>query len=135
MEAYAVAEKLPLGERLPTPDWTSLTRARQATAAGQDDAPIDYILGRLADLVVDRMIERTGADADGQTGEWLDARGAADYLGVHRDTLRKLAAQRAIPSHQDGPRCKLFFRRDELDDWRCSARPMRAATAALRAVS
>jgi excisionase family DNA binding protein len=66
----------------------------------------------------------------------LDARGAAEYLGVHRDTLRKLAAQRAIPTHQDGPGCKLYFRRDELDEWRRTARPMRAAGAlAVRAVS
>lgn len=50
--------------------------------------------------------------------EWLDSRDAADYLGVHRDTLRKLAAERAIPAEQDRPDCKLFFRRSALDEWR-----------------
>ncbi|MGN6869286.1 MAG: helix-turn-helix domain-containing protein [Solirubrobacteraceae bacterium] len=79
-------------------------------------------------------MERTDARTSEQASEWLDARGAAEYLGVHRDTLRKLAAQRAIPTHQDGPGCKLFFRRDELDEWRRSARPMRAA-GVLRSVS
>jgi excisionase family DNA binding protein len=90
-------------------------------------------LGRIADLVVDRLVERTHAQTSEQAAAWLDARGAAEYLGIHRDTLRKLAAQRAIPTHQDGPGCKLFFRRDELDEWRRSARSMRSA-AALRAV-
>jgi excisionase family DNA binding protein len=79
-------------------------------------------------------MERTDAHDDDHASTWLDARAAAEYLGVHRDTLRKLAAQRAIPTHQDGPGCKLYFPRDELDEWRRSARPMRAA-AALRAVS
>ena len=51
---------------------------------------------------------------------WLDSRDAAEYLGVNRDTLRKLAAAGAIPSEQDGPSCKRYFRRDELDQWRQS---------------
>jgi excisionase family DNA binding protein len=97
-------------------------------------ALIDQILGRLADLVVDRLMERTDTQSNDQASAWLDARGAAEYLGIHRDTLRKLAAQRAIPTHQDGPGCKLYFRRHELDEWRRTARPMRAATA-LRPVS
>ena len=37
---------------------------------------------------------------------------------MHRDTLRKLAAESAIPSEQDGPNCKLYFRRSDLDAWR-----------------
>ena len=91
-------------------------------------------MGHLADLVVDRLMERTDANRSDHAGAWLDARGAAEYLGIHRDTLRKLAAQRAIPTHQDGPGCKLYFRRDELDEWRRSARPVRTA-AVLRAIS
>ena len=50
--------------------------------------------------------------------DWLDSRQAAEYLGVHRDTLRRLAAARAIPAVQDGRGCKLFFQRAALDDWR-----------------
>ncbi|MBV9838192.1 MAG: helix-turn-helix domain-containing protein [Solirubrobacterales bacterium] len=53
-----------------------------------------------------------------ETPDWLDSRGAAEYLGVHRDTLRKLAGERAVPAHQEGPGCKLFFRRSDLDAWR-----------------
>jgi excisionase family DNA binding protein len=62
----------------------------------------------------------------------MDARTAAAYLGVHRDTLRKLAAERAVPVHQDAPGCKLYFRRDELDHWRRSGR---APQSQLRAVA
>jgi excisionase family DNA binding protein len=65
----------------------------------------------------------------------MDAHVAAAYLGIHRDTLRKLAAQRAIPVHQDGPRCKLYFRRGELDEWRQSGPARRRTAASLRAVS
>jgi hypothetical protein len=49
--------------------------------------------------------------------------------------VRKLAAQRAIPVHQDGPGCKLHFRRDELDEWRRAGGPAQTFAAPLRAVS
>jgi excisionase family DNA binding protein len=127
MQAYASSERLPLADQLRSLDRTV------ATSGDSNAALIDQILGRLAELVVDRLMERTDTQSSEQAGAWLDARGAADYLGVHRDTLRKLAAQRAIPTHQDGPGCKLYFRRDELGEWRRSARPVRAA--ALRAAS
>lgn len=133
MQAYATSERLPMGDRLRTLDRTS---TRQTAMAGDSDRPlIDQILGRLADLVVERLMERRDAHSGDEASARLDARGAAEYLGVHRDTLRKLAAQRAVPTHQDGPGCKLYFRRDELDEWRRTARPMRTAAGALRAVS
>jgi excisionase family DNA binding protein len=133
MQAYATSDRPPFGDQLHTLDEAS---ARTAPAAGdQERALIDQFLGRLADLVVDRLMARNDADGADHDSAWLDARGAAAYLGMHRDTLRKLAAQRAIPAHQDGPRCKLYFRRDELDEWRRSARPMGSITAQLRAVS
>jgi hypothetical protein len=37
-----------------------------------------------------------------------------------------------VPVHQDGPGCKLYFRCDELDEWR---RTSRACRSRLRAVS
>src|SRR5689334_21519237 len=98
MQAYATSERLPLGDQLRTLDRRSVHTA--ATAIDSDRALIDQILGRLADLVVDRLMEHTNAHSSHQASAWLDARAAADYLGVHRDTLRKLAAQRAIPTHQ-----------------------------------
>lgn len=125
MQAYATAERPAQDQRLRILDSTSPIPAHQSPPEG---ALLDQLLGRLADLVAERLLERSDAcihDAD----EWMDARGAATYLGIHRDTLRKLAAQRAIPVHQDGPRCKLYFRRDELDDWR------KSTPTALRAVA
>jgi excisionase family DNA binding protein len=105
---------------------------RARTSATTDDALLEQLLGRIADLVVDRMVERVAVSADQAADEWMDARAAADYLGVHRDTLRKLAAERAVPVHQDGPGCKLYFNRDELDDWRRTSKPQRRT---LRAVA
>lgn len=126
MQAYATPERL--GSADPPRRLESSTPVRPPGRSNAEGALFDQLLAQLAELVVDRLLERTGAVDQGQN-DWLDARGAAAYLGIHRDTLRKLAAQRAIPAHQDGPRCKLYFRRDELDAWRRSTRP------SLRAVS
>ncbi|MBV9168415.1 MAG: helix-turn-helix domain-containing protein [Solirubrobacterales bacterium] len=76
---------------------------------------VDRLAERLAVVVAERLVAE-----DRRTDEWFDCRHAAEYLGVHRDTLRKLAAERAIPSEQDGPGCKLYFRRSDLDVWRRS---------------
>jgi len=133
MQAYATAERLSPEARLrfldPRPE---VPPQALQTGACFDVAVIDGLLGRFADLVVDRLVERTTASASHASDEWLDARAAAEYLGMHRDTLRKLAAERAVPAHQDGPGCKLYFRRDELDEWRRSSKAPRSR---LRAVS
>jgi excisionase family DNA binding protein len=50
--------------------------------------------------------------------EWLDSEAAAAYLSLPRSTLHKLTAERAIPFNQDGPGCKLYFKRSALDAWR-----------------
>jgi hypothetical protein len=63
---------------------------------------LDHIADRLAAAIPERLVA-----SDHRPDEWLDSRHAADYLGVHRDTLGKLAAERAIASEQDGPGCKL----------------------------
>ena len=77
------------------------------------DQLLDHIADRLAAVITERLVV-----SDNRPDEWFDSRHAAEYLGVHRDTLRKLAAERAIPSEQDGPGCKLYFRRSDLDAWR-----------------
>jgi excisionase family DNA binding protein len=77
------------------------------------DQLLDHIADRLAAVITERLVV-----SDNRPDEWFDSRHAADYLGMHRDTLRKLAAERAIPSEQDGPGCKLYFRRSALDAWR-----------------
>jgi excisionase family DNA binding protein len=92
-----------------------------ASAAGtgpRDRSLLDSVIEDLAARVAAAVLAQLAAAQSTEAHEWLDSRGAAEYLGVHRDTLRKLAAERTIPSHQDGPRSKLFFKRSELDDWR-----------------
>jgi excisionase family DNA binding protein len=89
---------------------------------------VEQLLDRLADRIAVMLAERLGAP-DAQEVEWFDSRRAAEYLGIHRDTLRKLAAERTIPSEQDGARCKLYFRRADLDAWRRSGgRPRHLAS-------
>ena len=90
---------------------------------------LDEFISQLAERVATRVVERATTPASGGD-EWFDSRHAADYLGIHRDTLRKLAAERAMPSEQDGPGCKLYFRRSDLDSWRQSGgRPRHLAVA------
>ena len=84
-----------------------------------DVALIDQLVDVLAEKVAAAIAQRMGS-RDENADEWFDSRHAAEYLGIHRDTLRKLAAERAIPSEQDGPGCKLYFRRGDLDAWRRS---------------
>lgn len=78
---------------------------------------LEEFISQLAERVAVRIAEQAQPAAD-TSGDWFDSRHAAEYLGIHRDTLRKLAAERAIPSEQDAPGCKLYFRRSDLDAWR-----------------
>ncbi len=52
--------------------------------------------------------------------QWLDAKGAAEYLAVPLSTIHKLTAARAIPFSRDTPGGKLYFKRSALDEWRSS---------------
>jgi excisionase family DNA binding protein len=79
---------------------------------------LEVLIAEVAERVAAALVSRLGGETSETVPEWLDSRRAAEYLGVHRDTLRKLAAERAIPAEQDGPGCKLFFRRCDLDNWR-----------------
>jgi excisionase family DNA binding protein len=116
MAAYVTAERA--------------AQAAQLRVLSSDQGPVrlpvgppefDAVLAHLADLVAERLAACLAAPSR-QADEWLDTRGAAEYLGVHRDTVRRLAAERTVPSEQEGPGCKLFFRRGDLDEWRCSDR-------------
>lgn len=94
--------------------------ATGTTAAGTPEPAIPHIGGILEqfiEVLAERVAERLQAAPEVEA-EWLDTRGAAVHLGIHRDTVRRLAAEQALPSEQDGPGCKLFFRRSDLDAWR-----------------
>jgi excisionase family DNA binding protein len=120
MAAYATA--IPVAQSAET----RLAQPEQGSVwvQSQQIPGFDALLVYLADLVAERVAARFAASAP-NAEEWLDTRGAAAHLGVHRDTVRRLAAERAIPSEQEGPGCKLFFRRSDLDAWRAGARPLR----------
>ena len=81
----------------------------------------DDALIRLADLVGERIapLATSTPAADG----WLDAKGAAAYLGfesVH--PLHKLTAAREVAFSQDSTGGKCWFRRSDLDAYRLKAR-------------
>jgi hypothetical protein len=77
----------------------------------------DELLAHLADIVAAEVIDRL-ARQEAAADNWLDTRGASEYLGIHRYSLRRLAVERAMPAEQAGAGCKLFFRRSDLDAWR-----------------
>jgi hypothetical protein len=76
----------------------------------------EKVLDALAERVAARVLERLGNEQDGD--RWLDAKQAADYLGLSINALHKLTAARQLPAEQDAPGHKLWFRRSQLDHWR-----------------
>jgi hypothetical protein len=84
----------------------------EAIVGSLDDAALDALADLLAPKL-ERRLKPAAAD-DG----WLDAKRAAAYIGLSMNALHKLTAERAIPFEQDGPGCKTWFKRSELDEWR-----------------
>jgi excisionase family DNA binding protein len=117
MSAYATSQLEPSAQLLrlePLPSAPAGADASGADVSKVLDQLLDRLVERLAVAVAERIAPQSGSDSD----TWLDSRQAAQYLGLHRDTLRRLAAARVIPTEQDGRGCKLFFRRAALDEWR-----------------
>jgi len=114
MQAYATADTArPFQLRvLESP----LPAAPAAAGAGV----LEELLGQLADLVADRVATRLASPRRNPKDEWLDTRRAAEYLGIHRDSLRRLAAERAIPTEQAAAGCKLYSSALIWDSWRCA---------------
>ncbi len=78
------------------------------------DALDDDALDALAERLAPRIASRLSTTEDG----WLDAKAAADYLGVSTHALHRLSSERRIPCSQDRPGGRLYFQRSELDRWR-----------------
>ena len=116
MQAYASADVATAAELRPL-DLRSAAPG-SASKASPSAFGFDEMLSQLADLVAARVIEKLVRPDNAAGDDWLDTRGASEYLGIHRDSLRRLAAERAIPAEQAGAGCKLFFRRSDLDAWR-----------------
>ncbi len=83
------------------------------------DAILDQLVAQLADLVAEKVAARLVEPRASVSDEWLDTRRAAEYLGIHRDRVRRLAAEGTIPAEQASTGCKLYFRKSDLDAWRC----------------
>lgn len=79
-----------------------------------DDAVLERLADRLAPHVAAHLQPRAPEGED----RWLTARQAAEHLGLSIHALHKLTAARTIPFEQEGPGCRLWFRRSELDRWR-----------------
>ena len=120
MPAYATAPRQSFS---PAPLASSEPYDRRPTEPGHhasEGVVLDDLITALADRIAEAVAARIGQTPAEVMPEWLDSREAARYLGLHPDTVRKLAAERAIPAEQDGPGCKLFFLRQDLDVWRRS---------------
>jgi excisionase family DNA binding protein len=117
MQAYATAEMSSpaglrvLGRRPTIPDASPL--------APSANAVLDQLLAELAARVAENVVAQLVTQGSEAANDWMDTRRAAEYLGVHRDSLRRLAGEGTIPAEQAAAGCKLFFRRSDLDAWRC----------------
>jgi excisionase family DNA binding protein len=116
MQAYATTETAAPAE-LRVFDERRVRPDAPGAVATPGKAVLDELLGQLVELVAERVATKLLAPT-GVENEWLDTRRAAEYLGVHRDGLRRLAAEGVIPAEQAGAGCKLYFRRSDLDAWR-----------------
>lgn len=76
----------------------------------------DEFVAALAQAVADRVPAFVGTTDGGSP--WMDADAAATYLSIGKSTLYKHQRAGLIPAYQDGPAARLFFHRDELDEYR-----------------
>jgi excisionase family DNA binding protein len=84
-----------------------------------DDAAIGRLLDRASDEALARLASRLKPHLGGlESDRWLTTTEAADYLGLTLGALHRLTAARRVPFVQDGPGCRCWFKRDELDAWR-----------------
>ncbi|MHB1538478.1 MAG: hypothetical protein ACYCUM_09215 [Solirubrobacteraceae bacterium] len=94
-----------------------------ALLAELDERALHELAQRLAPHLPDVA---AGGSAD---SAWLDSRRAAEHLGLSRHALHKLTAARAIPFEQEDTGCRLWFQREQLNEWVRAGRP---ATTRLR---
>lgn len=96
------------------------------------DTLLDRIVAEASSATIDRLAHRLGEARSQATrnveDRWLDTKGAAAHLSITPNALHKLTATRMIPFEQEGPGCKCWFRRSDLDEWRrSSSRGLRGA--------
>ena len=71
----------------------------------------------LIDRIADAVAARTGSVSGAATSPWMGVPGAATYLGMTEDAVRKAAQRGLLPANQPfGPGSRYFFHRAELDN-------------------
>ena len=96
-----------------------------------DDDAINAIAVRIAEIL--RTAEARRDAGDEPSSEWMGVPGAAQYLGISQERVRKLVARRAVPYVQEGHGHRVFFSRRALDEWMLSHLiPERNAAGAVR---
>jgi hypothetical protein len=75
---------------------------------------VEVVAKCAAELVLERLDARD--DAAGWPA-WMSVETAARHLDSPVERLRKLKDRHAIPYSQEGPGCRVFFRRADLDAW------------------
>ncbi len=98
------------------------TARADALVAALVDALDDDALDALAERLAPRLEARFARSPRAEAGRdrWLTTAEAAAYLGMSPNALHKLTAARALPFAQDGPGCRCYFKRSDLDRWRDS---------------
>lgn len=78
----------------------------------------DQLTGLAAD-VAERLSTSFGSGViDDAENRWMNSREAAAHLGISLSEVQRLSAASTLPSEQDGPGCKRYFKRRDLDAWR-----------------
>jgi excisionase family DNA binding protein len=70
---------------------------------------IEPLLARLVDEAVEQKIAALKDDRP------MDSKEAASYLGVSRRRIHDLVNEGRLPRRSDGPGCKLWFSKADLD--------------------
>jgi hypothetical protein len=89
--------------------------ARAVVEALADPDAKRAVVRELAPELREFLTEHTPRPAEDR---WLTTRQAAEHIGITVNALHKLTAARSIPFEQEGPRCKIWFRRSALNAWR-----------------
>jgi excisionase family DNA binding protein len=75
--------------------------------------PLEAVLDDAALAAIAAAISPT----DTTWQEWFNVEDAAAYMDVSPERVRKLIARRAIAFSQEGPGCRVFLRRTDLDTY------------------
>lgn len=98
MQAYASAEMAPAAELRLIDRHPPISGSTSQAAVG--NLVFDEMLAHLAEIVAAKVIERLARQV-AAADDWLDTRGASEYLGIHRDSLVAWPlSERFLPSRR-----------------------------------